>query len=74
LPVFCGNMAEGHCRFFHPRPFPATTNRAFKVRPGEAFSEVLGNSTLDVKKKLFLLLRGRRRPGHAEAPPSAGNP
>jgi hypothetical protein len=44
-------------------------NNGFKVRPGQAYSEVLGNGTLDVKN--FLLLQGAVAAG---APSTPSNP
>ena len=41
-------------------------NNGFKVKPGQAFSEVLGNSTLNVKN--FLLLQGAPAAGTPSTP------
>jgi hypothetical protein len=50
--LFGGAHAPGPLRFFHRNI--SGDNNAFKVKPGEAYSEVLGNSTLSVKKFLGL--------------------
>jgi subtilase family serine protease len=50
--VLGGNRAPKAFQYFH-RDITGNNN-AFTVRPGQAFSEVLGNSTLDVKNFLQL--------------------
>ena len=52
-----GTRAPKALQFFHRNI--SGDNNGFKVKPGQAFSEVLGNSTLDVKN--FLLLQGAPR-------------
>ena len=59
--LFGGAHAPKPLQFFHRNI--SGDNNAFKVKPGQAYSEVLGNSTLNVKTFLGL---------HAAAP--AGTP
>jgi subtilase family serine protease len=62
-----GMRAPKPLQFFH-RDISGDNN-GFKVRPGQAYSEVLGNGTLDVKS--FLLLQGAAAAG---APSTPSNP
>jgi subtilase family serine protease len=62
-----GNRAPKALQFFH-RDI-AGNNNGFTVEPGQAYSEVLGNSTLDVKN--FLQLQGAPAAG---APDTPSNP
>jgi subtilase family serine protease len=62
-----GTKAPKSLQFFHRNI--SGDNNGFKVKPGQAFSEVLGNSTLDVKN--FLLLQGAPAAG---APSTPSNP
>jgi subtilase family serine protease len=62
-----GTRAPKALQFFHRNI--SGDNNGFKVKPGQAFSEVLGNSTLDVKN--FLLLQGATPAG---APSTPSNP
>jgi subtilase family serine protease len=50
--LFGGTKAPKALQFFH-REIPGNNN-FFKVQPGQAYSEVLGNSTLDVRNFLGL--------------------
>jgi hypothetical protein len=59
-----GTKAPKALQFFH-RDISGDNN-GFKVKPGDAFSEVLGNSTLDVKN--FLLLQGAAPAGTPSTP------
>jgi subtilase family serine protease len=59
-----GTKAPKSLQFFH-RDISGDNN-GFKVKPGQAFSEVLGNSTLDVKN--FLLLQGAPAAGTPSTP------
>jgi subtilase family serine protease len=65
--VLGGNRAPKAFQYFH-RDITGDNN-AFTVKPGQAFSEVLGNSTLDVKNFLQLQLAAP-----AGAPNTASNP
>ena len=60
-------IAPKALQFFH-RDISGDNN-GYKVKPGQAYSEVLGNSTLDVKN--FLLQQGTAAAG---APGTASNP
>lgn len=62
-----GANAPKELQFFH-RDISGDNN-GYKVKPGQAYSEVLGNSTLDVKN--FLLLQGAAAAG---APDTPSNP
>jgi subtilase family serine protease len=62
-----GTKAPKALQFFHRNI--SGDNNGFTVKPGQAFSEVLGNSTLDVKN--FLLLQGAPAAG---APSTPSNP
>ena len=59
-----GTKAPKALQFFHRNI--SGDNNGFKVKPGQAFSEVLGNSTLDVKN--FLLLQGAAPAGTPSTP------
>ncbi len=59
-----GVNAPKSLQFFHRNI--SGDNNGFKVKPGQAFSEVLGNSTLDVKN--FLLLQGVPAAGTPSTP------
>ena len=59
-----GTKAPKALQFFHRNI--SGDNNGFKVKPGDAFSEVLGNSTLDVKN--FLLLQGAAPAGTPSTP------
>ena len=65
--LFGGEHAPKPLQFFHRDIFG--DNNAFKVRPGQAYSEVLGNGTLDVKN--FLGLHEAKAAG---APNTPSNP
>jgi subtilase family serine protease len=65
--IFGGANAPKELQFFH-RDISGNNN-GFTVKPGQAYSEVLGNSTLDVKN--FLLQQGIAPAG---APDSPSNP
>jgi subtilase family serine protease len=65
--LFGGVNAPKPLQFFHRNI--SGDNNAFKVRPGQAYSEVLGNSTLDVKN--FLGLHAAKSAG---APNTPSNP
>jgi subtilase family serine protease len=65
--LFGGVHAPKQLQFFH-RGIEGNNN-AFTVEPGQAYSEVLGNSTLDVKN--FLGLQGAAPAG---APDTPSNP
>jgi subtilase family serine protease len=62
-----GTKAPKALQFFHRNI--SGDNNGFKVKPGQAYSEVLGNSTLDIKN--FLLLQGAAPAG---APGTPSNP
>lgn len=62
-----GVHAPKSLQFFHREI--SGDNNFFKVKPGQAFSEVLGNSTLDVKNFL-----GLQRAAPAGAPNTPSNP
>jgi subtilase family serine protease len=62
-----GTKAPKALQFFHRNI--SGDNNGYKVKPGQAFSEVLGNSTLDIKN--FLLLQGAAPAG---APGTPSNP
>ena len=62
-----GANAPKALQFFH-RDISGDNN-GYKVKPGQAYSEVLGNSTLDVKN--FLLQQGIAAAG---APDTPSNP
>ena len=62
-----GTKAPKSLQFFH-RDITGNNN-SFTVKPGQAYSEVLGNSTLDVKN--FLILQGAKAAG---APNTPSNP
>jgi subtilase family serine protease len=62
-----GTRAPKELQFFH-RDISGNNN-GFTVKPGQAYSEVLGNSTLDVKN--FLQLQGAPAAG---APDTPSNP
>jgi subtilase family serine protease len=59
-----GTKAPKALQFFHRNI--SGDNNGFKVKPGQAFSEVLGNSTLNVKN--FLLLQGAAPAGTPSTP------
>jgi subtilase family serine protease len=59
-----GTKAPKALQFFHRNI--SGDNNGFKVKPGQEFSEVLGNSTLDVKN--FLLLQGAAPAGTPSTP------
>jgi hypothetical protein len=65
--LFGGTKAPRALQFFH-RGISGDNNN-FKVKPGQAYSEVLGNSTLDVKNFL-----GLQRAAPAGAPNTPSNP
>jgi hypothetical protein len=65
--IFGGANAPKALQYFH-RDIPGDNN-GFTVVPGQAYSEVLGNSTLDVKN--FLQLQGTPAAG---APGTPSNP
>jgi subtilase family serine protease len=65
--IFGGEHAPKVLQYFH-RDISGDNN-GYKVRPGQAYSEVLGNSTLDVKN--FLQLQGVAAAG---APGTPSNP
>jgi subtilase family serine protease len=65
--LFGGEHAPKPLQFFHRNI--SGDNNAFKVRPGQAYSEVLGNGTLDVKN--FLGLHEAKPAG---APDTPSNP
>ena len=62
-----GTRAPKALQFFHRNI--SGDNNGYKVKPGQAYSEVLGNGTLDVKN--FLLLQGAAPAG---APGTPSNP
>jgi subtilase family serine protease len=62
-----GTRAPKALQFFHRNI--SGDNNGYKVKPGQAYSEVLGNGTLDVKN--FLLLQGAAPAG---APSTPSNP
>jgi len=62
-----GTRAPKQLQFFHRNI--SGNNNGFTVKPGQAYSEVLGNSTLDVKN--FLQLQGAAAAG---APGTPSNP
>ena len=62
-----GNKAPKAFQYFHRNI--SGSNNAFTVKPGQAYSEVLGNSTLDVKNFLQLQLAAP-----AGAPNTHSNP
>jgi hypothetical protein len=65
--IFGGAHAPKELQFFH-RDISGNNN-GYTVQPGQAYSEVLGNSTLDVKN--FLLQQGIAPAG---APSTPSNP
>jgi subtilase family serine protease len=65
--LFGGTNAPQELQFFH-REIPGNNN-FFTVQPGQAYSEVLGNSTLDVKNFLGLSFAAP-----AGAPDTPSNP
>jgi hypothetical protein len=65
--LFGGVHAPKQLQFFH-RGIEGNNN-AFTVEPGQAYSEVLGNSTLDVKNFL-----GLQAAAPAGAPNTPSNP
>jgi subtilase family serine protease len=65
--IFGGANAPKALQYFH-RDISGNNN-GFTVKPGQAYSEVLGNSTLDVKN--FLQLQGATAAG---APDTPSNP
>jgi subtilase family serine protease len=65
--VVGGTKAPKELQFFHRGI--SGDNNFFKVKPGQAYSEVLGNSTLDVKNFL-----GLQRAAPAGAPNTPSNP
>jgi hypothetical protein len=65
--IFGGTKAPKALQYFH-RDISGDNN-GFKVKPGQAYSEVLGNGTLDVKT--FLQLQGAQAAG---APGTPSNP
>jgi subtilase family serine protease len=65
--IFGGTEAPESLQFFHRNI--SGNNNGFTVKPGQAYSEVLGNSTLDVKN--FLQLQGAPAAG---APGTPSNP
>jgi subtilase family serine protease len=66
-----GTNAPKPLRFFHREI--SGDNNFYKVKPGEAYSEVLGNGTLDVKAFLGLTLDDPSA-GTAGAPNTKSNP
>ncbi len=62
-----GAIAPAPFQYFHRNI--SGNNNGFSVAPGQAYSEVLGNSTLDVRN--ILSLQGVPAAG---APDTAGNP
>jgi hypothetical protein len=62
-----GVNAPKELQFFHRNI--SGNNNGFTVKPGQAYSEVLGNSTLDVKNFLQL-----QRAAPAGAPSTPSNP
>jgi subtilase family serine protease len=62
--IFGGAHAPPALQYFH-RDISGDNN-GFKVKPGQAYSEVLGNSTLDVKN--FLQLQGAAPAGTPSTP------
>jgi subtilase family serine protease len=65
--IFGGTRAPKELQYFH-REIPGNNN-GYTVKPGQAYSEVLGNSTLDIKN--FLQLQGAAPAG---APGTPSNP
>jgi subtilase family serine protease len=65
--LFGGVHAPKPLQFFHRNI--SGDNNAFKVKPGQAYSEVLGNSTLNVKTFL-----GLQRAAPAGTPDTPSNP
>ena len=62
--IFGGADAPPALQYFHRNI--SGDNNGFKVKPGQAYSEVLGNSTLDVKN--FLQLQGAAPAGTPSTP------
>jgi subtilase family serine protease len=62
--IFGGVNAPQALQYFHRNIIG--DNNGFKVKPGQAYSEVLGNSTLDVKN--FLQLQGAAPAGTPSTP------
>jgi subtilase family serine protease len=62
--IFGGANAPKPLQYFHRNI--SGDNNGFKVSPGQAYSEVLGNSTLDVKN--FLQLQGAAPAGTPSTP------
>ncbi len=65
--LFGGAKAPKLLQFFHREI--SGDNNFYKVKPGQAYSEVLGNSTLDVKNFLGLYFAAP-----AGAPDTPSNP
>jgi subtilase family serine protease len=65
--IFGGTRAPKELQYFHRNI--SGNNNGFTVKPGQAYSEVLGNSTLDIKN--FLQLQGVAPAG---APGTPSNP
>ena len=63
-PSAGGTNAPKALQFFHRNI--SGDNNGFTVKPGQAYSEVLGNSTLDVKN--FLQLQGAAPAGTPSTP------
>jgi subtilase family serine protease len=62
--IFGGAHAPPALQYFHRNI--SGNNNGFTVKPGQAYSEVLGNSTLDVKN--FLQLQGAQPAGTPSTP------
>jgi hypothetical protein len=62
--IFGGANAPKALQYFHRNI--SGNNNGFTVKPGQAYSEVLGNSTLDVKN--FLQLQGAAPAGTPSTP------
>jgi subtilase family serine protease len=62
--IFGGVNAPKSLQYFHRNI--SGNNNGYKVKPGQAYSEVLGNSTLDVKN--FLQLQGAAPAGTPSTP------
>ena len=62
--IFGGVNAPKSLQYFHRNI--SGNNNGFTVKPGQAYSEVLGNSTLDVKN--FLQLQGAAPAGTPDTP------
>jgi subtilase family serine protease len=62
--LFGGSKAPKALQYFHRNI--SGNNNGYTVKPGQAYSEVLGNSTLDVKN--FLQLQGAAAAGTPDTP------